>query len=75
MAIEVGVQATKARLSELLAAARAGEDVIITRHGKPDVRLAPVAAPARRQLGFLKVPPLPDGFDAPLAPDELALWE
>lgn len=55
--------------------ARAGEDVIITRHGKPDVRLAPVAAPARRQLGFLKVPPLPDGFDAPLAPDELALWE
>ncbi len=37
--IEVGTYEAKARLSELIDKAEAGETVVITRHGKPVVRL------------------------------------
>ena len=37
-----GVFEAKARLSELIAAAEAGEEVRITRHGKAVVRMLPV---------------------------------
>ncbi|MGD9508049.1 MAG: type II toxin-antitoxin system Phd/YefM family antitoxin [Geminicoccaceae bacterium] len=37
--IEVGTYEAKARLSELIDKAEAGEIVVITRHGKPVVRL------------------------------------
>jgi prevent-host-death family protein len=46
----VSVAQAKARFSELLQAAEAGEPVIITRHGRPVVQLRPAAAPK---------PPLP----------------
>jgi len=42
----VSVAEAKARLSELIAAAEAGEDVIITKRGKAVVRL--IAEPAAR---------------------------
>jgi prevent-host-death family protein len=35
----VSIAAAKARLSELVAAAEAGEDVVITKRGRPVVRL------------------------------------
>ncbi|MDR2454209.1 MAG: type II toxin-antitoxin system prevent-host-death family antitoxin [Bifidobacteriaceae bacterium] len=72
---KVGAREAKARLSELLAAARAGQDVVITRRGRPDARLAPVGPAPRRQLGFPKAPLLPDDFDEPLPPVELGLRE
>ena len=37
--MEVGLRDAKARLSELVAAARNGERVVITRHGEPAVEL------------------------------------
>jgi prevent-host-death family protein len=37
--IEVGTYEAKARLSELIDMAESGETVVITRHGKPVVRL------------------------------------
>jgi prevent-host-death family protein len=43
--MEVGVLEAKTRLSELLEAAMRGEDVVITRHGKRMVKLAPVTEP------------------------------
>jgi len=56
----VGLFEAKAKLSELCAAvARDREAVVITRRGKPLVRLEPVAAPRReptiwqRRAGFL----------------------
>jgi prevent-host-death family protein len=39
---EVGMHEAKSRLSELVARAERGEEVVITRNGKPAVRLAPV---------------------------------
>ena len=37
--MEVGLRDAKARLSELVAAARNGERVVITKHGQPAVEL------------------------------------
>lgn len=44
---EVGAFEAKTHLSELLAAAEAGETVTITRRGTPVARLVPVGGPAR----------------------------
>ncbi|MXY41418.1 MAG: type II toxin-antitoxin system prevent-host-death family antitoxin [Rhodospirillaceae bacterium] len=44
--MEIGVSEAKARLSELVAAARRGERVVITKYGEPAVEL--VACPRRR---------------------------
>lgn len=45
----VSVRESKARLSELVAKASQGEDVLITVRGKPTVRLVPAAtAPGKR---------------------------
>lgn len=43
---EVGAFAAKTHLSELLAAAEAGETVLITRRGAPVARLVPAAGDA-----------------------------
>ena len=40
--MEVGTYEAKTRLPELLRAVERGETVIITRHGKPVAKLAPV---------------------------------
>jgi prevent-host-death family protein len=42
MTIQVNITDAKARLSGLVRAALRGEDVILTRAGKPMVRLVPV---------------------------------
>lgn len=53
--MQVNVLQAKTQLSKLLAAAEAGEDVVIARDGKPVVRLVPVQAPpAKRQPGTFK---------------------
>jgi prevent-host-death family protein len=42
-AMNVPVSEAKAQLTELVRRAQAGEDVVLTRHGIPVVRLAPFA--------------------------------
>ena len=42
------------QLSELIAKALAGEDVVITRRGVPVVRLAPIAPQCKRRFGALR---------------------
>ena len=59
---------TRAKLSELVAAAERGEEVVIARDGTPAARLVPVsthAAPVRlgRLQGEIELGP---DFDAPL---------
>jgi len=39
---------TKDKLSELIARAEKGEEITITRHGRPVVRFTPISAPAGR---------------------------
>jgi prevent-host-death family protein len=66
--MQVNMHEAKTRLSELVAAAERGEEVVIARADKPAVRLVPVA-PAKppRRLGWLRgqIVVAPD-FDAPL---------
>jgi prevent-host-death family protein len=69
MSRQVNMHEAKSTLSQLVAAALAGEDVIIANKGKPQVRLVAVEAkPARpapgsfKTLGFL----IADDFDDPL---------
>ena len=72
--IQVNIQEAKTRLSQLLAAAEGGEEVVIARDGKPIVRLSPLADPPPRPVGFVPGSVGPEFFE-PLPDDELAAWE
>lgn len=45
--MQISVSAAKAQLTELVRRAEAGDEVILTRHGHPAVRLTPVNATAK----------------------------
>lgn len=49
---EIGAFEAKTHLSELLAAAEAGESVLITRRGRPVARLVPAGPAADRIAGL-----------------------
>jgi prevent-host-death family protein len=73
---QVTIHAAKTQLSRLIAAAVAGEEVVIAKGGKPIVRL--VAIPQ----GRFKIGPLADrltgatpDFLTPMGEDDLTLWE
>lgn len=74
MTITMNVAEAKAKLSELLDAAAAGDDVVIARSGTPVARLVPVGSPPSRQLGFLSLD-VDDALFEALADDELADWQ
>ena len=40
---EIGMHEAKTKLSQLVERAERGEEIVITRNGKPAVRLAPIA--------------------------------
>lgn len=71
---KVNVQEAKARLSDLMARAERGEDILLARAGAPVVRLVPVAM-APRTFGVMSLPKLPDSFFEPFDEQELASWE
>lgn len=72
----VKVHQAKTQLSKLIAAALAGEEVVIARGDQPVVRLTPVAPVRKRRVpGRLKGKiAFSDSFFDPLPDDELALW-
>jgi len=73
---QVTVHAAKAHLSGLIDAALAGEDVVISRGGKPVIRLAAIPR-TQFKFGILAgelTGPVPDFFE-PMSEEELALWE
>lgn len=73
--MQMNIAEAKARLSELIAAAEKGEEVIIARGGRPAVRLVSVHRPiVRIGIGDGLVSRVPD-FTAPLSEDELRDWE
>jgi prevent-host-death family protein len=72
--IQVNVQEAKTRLSQILAAAERGEEVVIARDGKPIARLVPVVTPSPREVGFVSGS-VPDSFFEPLPEDELLRWQ
>jgi prevent-host-death family protein len=72
--VTVNVQDAKTRLSDLLARAERGEEIVIARAGVPVARLTAVAEAPPRVFGgegFV----VPDDFDAVLSDTELSAWE
>jgi prevent-host-death family protein len=83
MTIHVNIGEAKTRLSELVAAAKRGEDVVIARAGAPEVRLVPIEPDAARTeiarkrrafLGSLKGQVADIDWFEPMSQTELALW-
>ena len=74
--LQMNVAEARAKLSQLLAAVDAGEEVVIARDGVPAARLVPVVRTGVR-LGLLEglVDPatIPD-FVEPMSAGELAEW-
>lgn len=64
----------KTRLNAILAEVeQTGISVTITNHGRPVAVLTP-ARPTPRVFGQLRDLVVPDSFDEPLPPSELAAW-
>ena len=69
--MEVSTAEAKSRLTELIRIVGNGEQVVITRHGRPVAQIAPPPAERRQaRLGGMKdrIRFLP-GWDAPVDPD------
>jgi prevent-host-death family protein len=70
---EVGMHEAKTHLSQLVERALAGEEIIVTRRGKPAVRLAPVeAADDRAALLDCMAGEIEIGEDFDTLPDDIA---
>ncbi|HET9765536.1 MAG TPA: type II toxin-antitoxin system prevent-host-death family antitoxin [Thermoanaerobaculia bacterium] len=67
----IGIREAKTRWTELLRRVERGEEIVISRHGRPVAGLVPVRASRKRCLGVDEgVFDVPDDFDAPL-PDDI----
>jgi len=74
----VDIRAAKTQLSRLVERAAKGEEIIISKAGKPVARLMPLAIPARprRRIGLLKGRiKIAADFDAPLPQEILRQFE
>jgi prevent-host-death family protein len=72
MTSQINVAEAKAKLSELLDRALAGEEIVIARAGKPLARLVPVNTMAPRRKGAWRHWKIPDDvFLEPMDPEDL----
>jgi len=74
---QVNVHEAKTHLSRLLARVSAGEEIIISKSGKPVARLIPWDQKKKKRKpgldkGLFRIP---DDFDGPLPPEVLATFE
>lgn len=73
---EVNIHQAKTHLSRLLQRVAAGEEIVISRAGKPVARLVPIRTDSVRVLGMDRgLFEIPDDFDAPLPPDVLDAFD
>ena len=75
--ISVNVHEAKTHLSRLLKRVAAGEEILISKAGKPMAKLMPISKPQTNRVPGLDkgVVQIPDDFDAPLPDDVLELFE
>ena len=75
--ISVNVHEAKTHLSRLLERVAAGEEILISKAGKPMAKLTPLSKPQSDRVPGLDkgVIQIPDDFDAPLPDDVLELFE
>lgn len=73
----VNIYEAKTQLSRLVDAAAAGEDIVVSRNGKPLARITRLVAPRREvRFGVLKGRlRVPADFDAPLPEAVLAAFD
>lgn len=73
----VNIYEAKTRLSQLVDKAAEGQDVVVSRNGKPLVRITRLVAPKRRvRFGVLKGQvKVANDFDAPLPEALMAQFE
>jgi prevent-host-death family protein len=71
----VNVAEAKAKLSELLDRAAAGEEIVISKSGKPYARLVPLAKAAPREPGGAEDWRVTEDIFAPMSEEELAIAE
>lgn len=76
MATTVKMHEAKTQLSSLVARAVGGEEIVIARGDKPQVKLVAVDAKPKRVFGSMKGQfEIDDRFFEPLPEEELAAWE
>ena len=77
MAFEMDIAEAKARMDELLARVRSGEEIVLAEGGTPVVKMTPAAGRngARIFGEFSGKVRMSDDFAAPLSGDALAEWE
>lgn len=74
--MEVNIHEAKTHLSRLLNRVAAGEEIIISKAGKPIAKLTPVRERGPRRFGIdAGVFEVPDDFDAALPDEMLRLFE
>jgi prevent-host-death family protein len=75
--MHINIYAAKTHLSRLIDQVNAGEEIVITRHGRPVARLVPAGeSQPKRRLGTLKGEVwIGEDFDEPLPDDLLDLFE
>jgi prevent-host-death family protein len=80
MASSIALSEAQANLPALLDRAESGEEIVISREGKPAMRLVPVSreeAKQARRIGgqnLLGITYISPDFDAPLSEEELKKW-
>ncbi len=70
----INVHDAKTHFSRLLRRVESGEELVISRGGRPVARMVPLEVDVARPLGFVDYT-LPDSFFDDLPQDELEAWE
>jgi prevent-host-death family protein len=73
----VNVHEAKTHFSKLIARVQAGEEIVVSRAGKPVARLVPMRPVVRRRppADWAGIEIADEGFFEPLSPDDLAAWQ
>lgn len=83
MTIHVNIGEAKDRLSQLVAAAKRGENVVIARAGHPEVRLVAIDTGSEKQtkasrrrafVGSVPKPTVEADWFSPMSDDDLGEW-
>ncbi len=73
--MQINMHQAKSQLSKLIAAAEAGDEVIIARNGRPAVRLVPLYSSKFRFGALAHLTTAVPDFEDSLDEDELRMWE
>jgi prevent-host-death family protein len=72
----LNVHEAKAQFSELLDRAHAGQEIVVSKKGKPWAKIVPLREQTKRELGFgLGMGTVGESFFEPLPESELRAWE